>query len=52
VKNLGVEEIWSSSKNIVAIEWAEKITKILPKNSVWISFENLGEDKRRISVNY
>lgn len=31
---LGIKEIFSSSNNIVAIEWAEKIEKLLPLN-VW-----------------
>jgi len=47
---LGFEEILKNPKNIVVIEWAEKIKKILPKDTVWINFEHLGEDKRRITI--
>ena len=50
VKNLGVEDIWKDPKNIVIIEWAEKIKKIIPKNVKWIRFENLGTDNRKIIV--
>ncbi len=50
VRNLGIEEIWDNPKNIVVIEWAEKIKNILPKNKIWIEFENLGEDKRKIKI--
>lgn len=50
VKNLGIEEIWGSPANIVAIEWAEKIEKIIPKSAKWIKFENLGGDKRKITM--
>ena len=35
---LGFKKILSESKNIVLIEWAEKIKKVLPKGTIWISF--------------
>ena len=50
VRNLGVEDVWSDPKNVVAVEWAEKVTGMLPGNTVWIKFENLGGDKRKIKV--
>lgn len=50
VKNLGVEEIWRDPKNIVVIEWAEKISNHLPENTTWLYFESLGEDKRKITI--
>lgn len=50
IEGLGLEEIWSDPKNIVAIEWAEKIKKILPKKRVDIYFEYLKEDRRKIRI--
>jgi len=50
ILDLGFKEIISNSKNIVAIEWAEKIKKILPKKVFWIEFKILGEKKREILV--
>jgi len=47
---LGFKEIIKNSKNLVVIEWAEKIKKILPKDTVWLKFEHLGEDQRRITI--
>lgn len=52
LRNLGIEEIWERGENVVVIEWAEKAKKMLPKNTVWITFEDLGENKRRIRVSY
>lgn len=49
-KNLGIEDIWDDPKNIIAIEWAEKIKKLLPKNTIWIKFKNLGGDERKIEI--
>jgi len=49
-KDLGLEEIWSDPKNIVVIEWAEKIKDILPEKTIKIYFEYLGEKKRRIII--
>ena len=50
VRNLGVEDIWKDPKNIVIIEWAEKIKDVIPKEAKWIKFSNFGKDKRRITV--
>ena len=50
VRNLGVEDFWGKDKNIVVIEWAEKIKDMLPSNTTWITFENLGEDVRKVII--
>jgi len=52
MNNLGFEEIISDFRNIVCIEWPEKIKKILPRGTVFINFHILGEDKRRITIDY
>ena len=41
-------EILRAKENIVLIEWAEKIKEILPKNTLWISFEYLDRSRRKI----
>lgn len=48
IENLGLSEIWSDPKNIVVIEWAEKIKGLLPEDTIWISFEYVSGDERRI----
>ncbi len=50
LRNLGIEEILGKAENIVAIEWAEKVKEILPDNTIWISFENLGDERRKITI--
>jgi tRNA threonylcarbamoyladenosine biosynthesis protein TsaE len=47
---LDFQEIVSSSKNIIMIEWAEKIRKILPKDTVWIKFDISGKTIRKIKI--
>jgi tRNA A37 threonylcarbamoyladenosine biosynthesis protein TsaE len=47
---LGFGEILKEPKNTVAIEWAERIKKALPENTIWIKFEHAGEDKRKIKI--
>ncbi len=47
---LDFQEIVSNSKNIILIEWAEKIKKILPKDTIWIKFEVINQNKRKIKV--
>lgn len=50
VINLGLGEFWEKPRNIIVIEWAEKIEKMIPKNAKWIKFEDLGGDKRKIII--
>jgi len=50
VENIGLTDIWGKDKNIVVIEWAEKIKDLIPPKANWIKFEDMGEDKRRIII--
>ena len=50
VLTLGFREIVSDSKNIVAIEWADRIKKILPKNRISLRFEFLNKKTRKITL--
>ena len=51
IKGLGIDEIIAKGNNIVAIEWAEKIKNLLPKERVDVYFEYLDENRRRIVIN-
>lgn len=51
-KDLGLKDLIENSQNILAIEWAEKIKKLLPKKRIDIYFENRGERKRKIIINH
>ena len=46
---LGFQEIISDPQNIVAIEWASKIKKALPKNTLHIKFKFIDNTSRNIS---
>jgi tRNA threonylcarbamoyladenosine biosynthesis protein TsaE len=48
---LGFKEIVGNPKNIVFIEWPEKIKKFIPKNAIWINFKVVEKNKREIVVN-
>lgn len=50
IENLGLKDIWGKNENIVVIEWAEKIKKLLPSNSIWIEFNYFDDDKRKITL--
>ena len=50
VQNLGLEEIFSESQAVVAIEWAEKIKEILPKKRINLWFKYLNQNERKIIV--
>jgi len=48
--DLDFSEIINNPKNIVLIEWAEKVQKILPKNTIRIKFRVIDEKKRKITI--
>uniref|UniRef100_A0A7C4M0K5 tRNA threonylcarbamoyladenosine biosynthesis protein TsaE n=1 Tax=candidate division CPR3 bacterium TaxID=2268181 RepID=A0A7C4M0K5_UNCC3 len=48
--DLGLEEIWSDPNNIIAIEWADKISDILPEKRMDLCFEHIKDDERKITV--
>jgi len=51
LQELGLEEIINDPKNLVVIEWAERVEEILPKDKTVIKFEWVDENKRKITFN-
>lgn len=50
LSDIGLKDILSSSENIVAIEWADKIRSLLPKDKIIIRFYFLNDKKRKIWI--
>lgn len=50
IEQLGFSEIFTNPQNIVLIEWAEKLGKLLPKTAVQIKFTPLSENVREIEI--
>ncbi len=50
ILNLGFKKIIKSPKNIVAIEWAEKIKKLLPPEAIWLKFKIVDKKTREILI--
>lgn len=48
--HLGLKEIWLNPDNIILIEWAEKIEKLLPKNALKINITKPEEGQRLITI--
>lgn len=49
IEGLGLDEIFDDKNSIIVIEWAEKLGFKLPKERIDIYFENLDDDKRKIT---
>ncbi|MFH1423612.1 MAG: tRNA (adenosine(37)-N6)-threonylcarbamoyltransferase complex ATPase subunit type 1 TsaE [Candidatus Nealsonbacteria bacterium] len=49
---LGFREVVASPKNVVAIEWADIVRKIIPRHAVWVDFDFIDKNKRRIVVKF
>ena len=50
IDGLGIKEIIDNKNNFVAIEWAEKISNLLPKNRINVYCKYLDYEKRKISI--
>ena len=50
IEQLGIREIFDNRHNIVLIEWADKLGKILPPQAVRIYLKNLGQNTREIEI--
>jgi len=50
IRALGWEDILGDPQSIVLVEWAERIQEALPKDTMWITFESQGEEKRTITI--
>ncbi len=48
---LGFRKIAADPKNIILIEWAERLKKILPKSAIWLKLgHGKKENERRIEI--
>ena len=52
ILDLGFKEIISDSKNIITIEWAERLQKILPRETIIIKFEFIDQKTRKITIGF
>lgn len=49
IVNLDFETVIHNPKNVVAIEWAERLPELLPKKKLYIAFEYVDESQRKIT---
>lgn len=50
IMDLGFKELIAHPENIVTIEWAEKIKKLLPKEAIFLNFVFVDKNTRKIIV--
>lgn len=50
IEEVGVLDLIKDPKNLVFIEWAEKMGSLLPKKRIDISFEYVDEKRRKIII--
>ncbi len=50
-QELGLKELFKDPENIIAIEWPERIKKILPKNVIKINFKFVSNKEREVLIN-
>tara|TARA_Y100000310_G_scaffold340409_1_gene436103 strand:+ start:5801 stop:6244 length:444 start_codon:yes stop_codon:yes gene_type:complete len=42
------KEIVADPKNIVLVEWADRVRRVVPNDALWISFSHRGTEKRTV----
>lgn len=50
LENLGLNDLFANPRNIILIEWAEKLTNLPQKKLIKINFEILSDLKRKITI--
>lgn len=45
---LGFPEILRNPRNIVLVEWADRVRKLIPRNAIWIKFKHGKKENERI----
>lgn len=50
VRPLGLVDLFLNPQNLICIEWAERISAILPPGTIYITIDNLELEKRLITV--
>ena len=50
IATIGLSDILKTKNAIIAIEWPEKIEKLLPASTIKINFDTTGEKSRKIVV--
>ena len=48
--SLGLKNVFRDPKNLVAIEWPERIKNILPRQTIWVELKHSGGNHRHIVV--
>lgn len=49
LKSIGLDDLIKNPQDFILIEWAEKAEELLPKNTTWIYFKPLTENKRELT---
>lgn len=47
VREIGLREAVSYDKNLVIVEWADKIKNILPRGTIWVEFKHGAKSNER-----
>ena len=47
---MGIEDQIHRSSGVVAIEWADHLKSLVPRDAVWIRFEWVSETERRLHI--
>ncbi len=50
ILDLGLKDIFSNAGNIIVLEWADRVRKVLPENTIWIKFKFISKEKREITI--
>ena len=46
--DLGFKELIKDPKNIILIEWADRVKKLLPPETIWLEFEHGKNSRERV----
>ena len=48
--SLGIRDVFADPRNIILIEWAERVRPILPQKRTGVHIDHLGKNTRKIAI--
>lgn len=52
ILDLGWKDMLVNPKNIILVEWPEKIKKIFPRQHFWLNFSHKGKNTRGVDIHF
>ncbi len=47
---VGLHELLPPERGVTTVEWADRFPDLIPRDAIWVFFEHVGENRRKITI--